>query len=101
MGVVWQIKEELDLLVDAVIDGDDTGCDPSTVIDFSAGYPEVVRVGSGDPTPFRMSIIRTCMLAWFRTNRGHARGRHGLTDAGDLLDLDVNVTKLQVLSGTV
>ncbi|MGB5951654.1 MAG: L-threonylcarbamoyladenylate synthase [Ornithinimicrobium sp.] len=48
----WEIEEELDHLVDAVIDGDETGSDPTTVIDFSAGYPEIVRVGSGDPTPF-------------------------------------------------
>lgn len=52
LAMGWEIKEELDHLVDAVIDGDETGCDPTTVIDFSAGYPEVVRVGAGDPSPF-------------------------------------------------
>lgn len=52
MGLGWEIKEALDHVVDAVIDGDTTGCDPTTVVDFSAGYPEVVRVGSGDPAPF-------------------------------------------------
>jgi tRNA threonylcarbamoyl adenosine modification protein (Sua5/YciO/YrdC/YwlC family) len=52
MGLGWEIKERLDHVVDAVIDGDTTGCDPTTVVDFSAGYPEVVRVGAGDPAPF-------------------------------------------------
>jgi tRNA threonylcarbamoyl adenosine modification protein (Sua5/YciO/YrdC/YwlC family) len=48
----WTIKEELDHLVDAVIDAGECGSSPSTVIDWSEGYPEVVRVGAGDPTPF-------------------------------------------------
>lgn len=52
LAMGWEIKEELDTVVEAVIDGDETGCDPTTVIDFSGGYPEVVRVGAGDPSPF-------------------------------------------------
>jgi tRNA threonylcarbamoyl adenosine modification protein (Sua5/YciO/YrdC/YwlC family) len=48
----WAIKEELDHVVDAVIDAGETGSSPSTVVDWSAGYPEVVREGVGDPTPF-------------------------------------------------
>ena len=48
----WQIKEELDDLVDAVVDGGDCGTEPSTVVDWSGGYPEVVRVGAGDPSRF-------------------------------------------------
>ncbi|TDW90360.1 MULTISPECIES: L-threonylcarbamoyladenylate synthase [Kribbella] len=47
----WEIKEELDNQIDAVIEGE-AGTDPTTVIDFSDDVPEVVRVGSGDPTPF-------------------------------------------------
>ncbi|GAA0612979.1 threonylcarbamoyl-AMP synthase [Kribbella sandramycini] len=47
----WEIKEELDNQVDAVIDGE-TGVEPTTVIDFSDDVPEVVRVGAGDPSPF-------------------------------------------------
>src|SRR3954453_10999188 len=47
----WEIKEELDNQIDAVIEGE-AGTDPTTVIDFSEDVPEVVRVGSGDPTPF-------------------------------------------------
>ena len=48
----WEIKEELDHVVDAVIDAGDCGPEPTTVIDFSSGSPEVVRIGAGDPTPF-------------------------------------------------
>ncbi len=48
----WTIKEELDHQVDAVIDAGECGAVPSTVVDWSEGYPEVVRVGVGDPTPF-------------------------------------------------
>lgn len=48
----WEIKEELDHVVDAVIDGDEAGNDPTTVIDFSGGYPEIIRIGAGDPSPF-------------------------------------------------
>jgi tRNA threonylcarbamoyl adenosine modification protein (Sua5/YciO/YrdC/YwlC family) len=49
----WEIKERLDHVVEAVVEGDMTGCDPTTVVDWSQGYPEVVRVGAGDPAPFR------------------------------------------------
>jgi tRNA A37 threonylcarbamoyladenosine synthetase subunit TsaC/SUA5/YrdC len=49
----WQIKEELDHLVDAVVDAGDCGTEPTTVVDWSEGYPEVVRVGAGDPARFR------------------------------------------------
>ena len=48
----WEIKERLDHLVDAVIDAGECGRDPSTVVDWSTGYPEVLRVGAGDPSPF-------------------------------------------------
>jgi tRNA threonylcarbamoyl adenosine modification protein (Sua5/YciO/YrdC/YwlC family) len=48
----WEIKEELDHLVDAVIDSGECGLEPTTVIDFSEGHPMVVRVGAGDPAPF-------------------------------------------------
>ena len=48
----WEVKERLDHAVDVVVDGDQTGCEPTTVVDLSEGYAEIVRVGSGDPTPF-------------------------------------------------
>ncbi|HKJ11741.1 MAG TPA: L-threonylcarbamoyladenylate synthase [Ornithinimicrobium sp.] len=52
MALGWEIKEALDAVVDVVIDGDETGGDPTTVIDLSGDYAEVVRVGAGDPAPF-------------------------------------------------
>jgi tRNA threonylcarbamoyl adenosine modification protein (Sua5/YciO/YrdC/YwlC family) len=48
----WLVKEELDQQVDAVIDSGECGTEPTTVVDFSDGPPEVVRVGAGDPAPF-------------------------------------------------
>ena len=48
----WQIKEELDLQLDAVVDAGDCGTEPTTVVDWSEGFPEVVRVGAGDPGRF-------------------------------------------------
>ena len=48
----WEIKEELDHQVDLVVEAGETRAEPTTVIDWSEGYPEVVRVGAGDPTRF-------------------------------------------------
>jgi tRNA threonylcarbamoyl adenosine modification protein (Sua5/YciO/YrdC/YwlC family) len=48
----WTIKEELDHLLDAVVDSGDVGTEPTTVVDFSEGYPEIVRLGAGDPARF-------------------------------------------------
>ena len=48
----WQIKEELDLVLDAVVDAGDCGTEPTTVVDWTDGAPEVVRVGAGDPDRF-------------------------------------------------
>ena len=48
----WEIKEELDNEVDIVIEAGETPAEPTTVIDWSQGYPEVVRVGAGDPERF-------------------------------------------------
>lgn len=48
----WTIKEELDHLVDAVLDAGDCGTEPTTVVDWSEGHPEVVRAGAGDPSRF-------------------------------------------------
>ena len=48
----WTIKEELDHVVDAVVDAGECGTLPTTVVDWSEGYPEVVRVGAGDPDRF-------------------------------------------------
>jgi len=48
----WEIKEELDHQLDAVLDGGDCGREPTTVVDWTEGAPEVVRVGAGDPDRF-------------------------------------------------
>ncbi|MDX6323654.1 MAG: hypothetical protein QOK15_8 [Nocardioidaceae bacterium] len=48
----WQIKDTLDAQLDAVLDAGECGHDVSTVVDWSAGYPEVVRAGAGDPGRF-------------------------------------------------
>ena len=47
----WQIKDALDQLLDAVIEGE-AGSLPTTVVDFTSGLPEVSRYGAGDPTRF-------------------------------------------------
>jgi len=48
----WEIAEELDHAVDAVIDSGDCGTEPTTVIDFSQPEPEIVRYGAGDTSAF-------------------------------------------------
>lgn len=48
----WAIKEALDHVVDVVIDAGEAGTEPTTVVDWSSGDPEVVRVGAGDPGRF-------------------------------------------------
>ena len=48
----WEIKEELDHQVDLVVEAGETQAEPTTVIDWSEGFPEVIRVGAGDPTRF-------------------------------------------------
>jgi len=48
----WSIKEELDHLVDAVLDSGECGTEPTTVVDLSEGYPEVLREGAGDVSRF-------------------------------------------------
>jgi tRNA threonylcarbamoyl adenosine modification protein (Sua5/YciO/YrdC/YwlC family) len=48
----WEIKEELDHVVDIVVDAGETPAQPTTVVDWSEGAPEVTRVGAGDPSRF-------------------------------------------------
>ena len=48
----WLIKEALDDRVDAVVDSGECGLVPTTVVDFSSGFPEVVRHGAGDASRF-------------------------------------------------
>ena len=48
----WEIAEQLDQAVEAVIDSGDCGTEPTTVIDFSGPNPEIVRRGAGDTSEF-------------------------------------------------
>lgn len=48
----WQIKEELDDVLDVVVDAGNRGTNPTTVVDWTSGEPEVVRIGAGDPDRF-------------------------------------------------
>jgi tRNA threonylcarbamoyl adenosine modification protein (Sua5/YciO/YrdC/YwlC family) len=48
----WEIKEELDHVVDIVVEAGETIAEPTTVIDWSEGFPEVVRRGAGDASRF-------------------------------------------------
>lgn len=48
----WEIKERLEHQVDGVLDSGDCGPEPTTVVDFSNGYAEIVRRGMGDPSLF-------------------------------------------------
>ena len=52
MTAGWEIKEELDHVVDAVVDSGECGVEPTTVIDLSDGEPEIIRVGAGDTSRF-------------------------------------------------
>ena len=67
----WEIKERLDHVLDAVLDSGDCGEVPTTVVDFSSGAAEVVRVGAGDArcprlrVSMRQSVVlqRTVLVA--------------------------------------
>jgi tRNA threonylcarbamoyl adenosine modification protein (Sua5/YciO/YrdC/YwlC family) len=48
----WEIKDLLDHSLDAVVDSGDCGTEPTTVVDFSQGEPEIVRQGAGDASRF-------------------------------------------------
>ncbi|WP_109509289.1 L-threonylcarbamoyladenylate synthase [Nocardioides speluncae] len=48
----WDIKEELDHLVDVVIEAGETPAQPTTVVDWSEGAPEILRYGAGDAARF-------------------------------------------------
>ena len=54
----WEIKEELDHVVDIVVDAGETPAEPTTVVDWSEGAPEVMRVGAGDPSRFECLALR-------------------------------------------
>jgi tRNA threonylcarbamoyl adenosine modification protein (Sua5/YciO/YrdC/YwlC family) len=48
-----EIRNRLEHQLDLVIDGGFCGADPTTVVDLTHEVVEVLRVGKGDPAPFR------------------------------------------------
>jgi tRNA threonylcarbamoyl adenosine modification protein (Sua5/YciO/YrdC/YwlC family) len=48
----WEIKEELEHVVDVVVESGESPPLPTTVVDWSSGEPEVLRRGAGDPGRF-------------------------------------------------
>lgn len=48
----WEINERLGNVLDAVLDSGDCGTEPTTVIDYSSGEPEIVRRGAGSTDRF-------------------------------------------------
>jgi tRNA threonylcarbamoyl adenosine modification protein (Sua5/YciO/YrdC/YwlC family) len=48
----WEVKEDLDHVVDVVIEAGETSSEPTTVVDYSGGAPEVLRQGAGDTARF-------------------------------------------------
>ncbi len=48
----WEIKEELDQKLDAVLDSGEASAESTTIVDFSSGAPEVIRYGAGDASRF-------------------------------------------------
>jgi tRNA threonylcarbamoyl adenosine modification protein (Sua5/YciO/YrdC/YwlC family) len=46
------IRDMLEHQVDLIINGGHLGEHPTTVIDYSEGDAQIIRVGEGDPTPF-------------------------------------------------
>ena len=48
----WEVKEDLDHVVDIVVEAGEVNAEPTTVVDWSEGSPEVLRRGAGDPGRF-------------------------------------------------
>jgi tRNA threonylcarbamoyl adenosine modification protein (Sua5/YciO/YrdC/YwlC family) len=49
----YEIEQVIGNRIDLIIDGGAIYPDPSSVIDLTSDFPEVLRVGKGDVTPFR------------------------------------------------
>lgn len=49
----YEIDRAIGNRIDCVIDGGASYPDPSSVIDLTGDYPEILRVGKGDVTPFQ------------------------------------------------
>lgn len=48
----WTVNDEVGHALDAVLDSGDCGNEPTTVVDLTGDEIEIIRRGSGDPTPF-------------------------------------------------
>lgn len=48
----YEMKEQLEKQVDLVIDGGNCGDEPTTIVDLSEDYPQVLRKGKGDTQIF-------------------------------------------------
>ena len=79
----WAVKEELDHVVDVVIDSGECGTEPTTVVDFSSGAAEVVRVGVRGPVALRVRPASAGSEAPTARRRGPPRelGEHPHVDA--------------------
>lgn len=53
LGEPFKIEEYLGGRAQLVIDGGDIFPDPSTVVDLTTDFPEILRVGKGNVNPFR------------------------------------------------
>lgn len=49
----YEMRLKIGKLVDLIVDGGACGLEPTTMVDLVQGVPQVVRVGKGDPEPFR------------------------------------------------
>ncbi len=52
MADAWEIREQLEHQVDAIIEGGYCGIDPTTVIDLTDDVPVLIRQGAGDTSLF-------------------------------------------------
>ncbi|MCW2831943.1 MAG: threonylcarbamoyl-AMP synthase [Aeromicrobium sp.] len=53
MTTAWEIDEAIGNQIEVVVEsGEDIIPEPTTVVDFTDGHAEIVRVGAGDPAPF-------------------------------------------------
>lgn len=53
LAAPYDIEQNLGNRLDLIIDGGDIYPDPSSVIDLTSNYPEILREGKGDVSPFR------------------------------------------------
>ena len=49
----YEMRSKIGKLVDLIVDGGACGIEPTTMVDLVEGVPEIIRVGKGDPEPFR------------------------------------------------